>query len=112
MASSMYDQPEARKGHGCFFYGCITAIVLAVLLVAAVLFTGYYFYRYAIGLAKEYTETAPTKLPEVDMPKEERASLHERLKAFKEAVNARKPTEPLVLTADDINALIEDNEEF
>jgi hypothetical protein len=46
------------------------------------------------------------------MPAEKRQALQDRVKAFRSAVNAGTATEPLVLTSDDINALIDENEEL
>ena len=43
------------------------------------------------------------------MPAEQRQVLKDRVEAFRKAVEAGTPTEPLVLTSDDLNALIEEN---
>ena len=43
------------------------------------------------------------------MPAEKRQALKDRVEAFRKAVEAGTPTEPLVLTSDDLNALIEEN---
>ena len=46
------------------------------------------------------------------MPAEKRQALKDRVEAFRKAVDAGTPTEPLVLTSDDLNALIEENPEL
>src|SRR5262249_29118335 len=56
--------------------------------------------------------TAPQQLPTVEMPAEQRQVLRERIAAFRKAVSEGAPTEPLVLTSDDLNALIEENPEL
>jgi hypothetical protein len=45
------------------------------------------------------------------MPDDKRQTLQDRVKAFREAVDAGTAIEPLVLSGDDLNALIDDNAE-
>ena len=56
--------------------------------------------------------TAPRELPKVEMPAEQRQDLKDRVEAFRKAVEAGTPTEPLVLTSDDLNALIEEDHDL
>ena len=56
--------------------------------------------------------TTPQALPKVEMPAEQVKALKERVEAFRKAVEAGTSNEPLVLTSDDLNALIEDNPEL
>ncbi len=107
------EPPQALpKQRGCFFYGCIIASILAVLFVILVAVIAYFGYRFFNKLVEEYTSTAPLELPKVDMPAEKRQAVKDRVEAFRKAVEAGTPTEPLVLTSDDLNALIEENPEF
>src|SRR4051794_11189385 len=99
-------EPRQR---GCFFYGCLIASILAILLLVGMGILGYTAYRYFINTAKQYTDTRPTPLPAVEMPAEQVKDLHARVDAFKAALDAGKPSEPLVLTADELNALVSDN---
>ena len=92
-----YEPPRQR---GCFFYGCIIASVLAVLFLIAVAILLYVAYRGLGQLVEQYTTTAPQELPAVEMPAQERQSLQERVDAFRKAVDAGTPTEPLVLTSE------------
>jgi len=105
-----YEAPPRQ--HGCFFYGCIIASVLAVLmliLVGIAIFVGYRMVAQAID---QYTSTTPRELPKVEMPEEQVKAVKARFDAFREAVNAGTPIEPLVLTSDDLNALISQNEDL
>ncbi|MGO9469747.1 MAG: hypothetical protein ACLQIB_46905 [Isosphaeraceae bacterium] len=99
-------QPPRQRG--CFFYGCIIATILMVmtmLLIGAVLYFAYQaFSQYVV----EYTATAPRELPKIEMPAEDRESLKKRVEVFRKAVEEGKAVEPLVLTSDDLNALIEE----
>ena len=97
----MTDQ-AAKPRRGCFFYGCITSLVLLVIVLVGILAA----LHYAKKLVNLYTDTQPVELPTVQMPPGDVDKLKQRFAAFQDAVRGRRVTEPLVLTADDINALI------
>jgi hypothetical protein len=118
MATSKPDFPEAQsfspesyeeqpRSRGCFFYGCLISGVLALLALIAVGIFSYLFYRSVVRLVEEHTATAPRELPKVKMPAAAQRTIKERVESFKKAVDAGEATEPLVLTADEVNALIE-----
>jgi hypothetical protein len=100
-----YDQtpaPEIKKRRGCFFYGCITVLVLVVIVgIMAVLAVNYFK-----NLINTYTDTGPMALPKVEMPAAEYEALDKRVHSFKESLDKQKGVEPLVLSGDEINALI------
>ena len=100
---------EPAKQRGCFFYGCITVLVLTVLVGIA----GFFLVRYGLNkftaFVEQYTETTPMTLESVEMSKADYQQLDKRVTAFADAVNARKATPPLVLTENEINALIANN---
>lgn len=100
---------QPPKQRGCFFYGCIIASVLAALLVVLVAVVGYVGYRVASQVVKDYTDTAPRELPKVELSEEQRKAVKTRYDEFQSAVQSGEPTEPLVLSSDDLNALIEDD---
>ena len=102
-----YDEPPRQRG--CFFYGCIIAIVLALLLMIAVGVIFFIVYRWIGSVVDEYTATAPRELPRIEMPAEQHATLKQRVDAFRSAIKEGRPTEPLVLSSDEINSLIQDN---
>ncbi len=102
----------APRQHGCFFYGCIIASILALLMVILISVAVYFGYRALNRYVEEYTATTPRELPKVDMPAEQRQVLKDRVEAFRKAVDAGTSTEPLVLTSDDLNALIDENPEL
>ncbi len=105
-----YGQPPRERG--CFFYGCLFASIIALLVLIAAGVAGYFLYRATDRFVQEYTSTEPRELPKVELPAEERRSLEDRVESFKKALEAREPTEPLVLTGDDINAWIESHTEL
>lgn len=99
----------APRQRGCFFYGCIIASVLALLVATMLAMLAYFAYRGFNQLVDQYTATAPRELPTSEMAPEERQAIKDRVAAFGKAVEAGAPTEPLELTSDDLNALIAEN---
>jgi hypothetical protein len=99
---------EPPRGRGCMFYGCLIAGIMSVLFLIAVGAILYVGYRAFNRFVDEYTATVPLELPTVEMPAEERQSVKDRFAAFRKAIDDGTPVEPLVLTSDDLNALIED----
>ncbi len=100
-----------KKERGCFFYGCLVAIILAVLALIVVSVGGYFGYRAFLGLVNEYTSTTPVTLPKVEMSEEDHKALRERIDAFKKALDEGADAEPLVLTGDELNAALAENPE-
>src|SRR5277367_2711414 len=95
-----------KKRHGCFFYGCITMIVLA-LIVAVLGFIGIHYVANAVNLKlDQYTETQALVFPKVAIKPDQLKELQDRVAAFNAAIEAHHNTLPLILTSDDINALL------
>ena len=109
MSDQSKPSPQPTKRRGCFFYGCITVLVIVVLVGIA----GFFAVRYGLNkfaaFVEQYTETSPMKLPVVQMPTAEYAELDKRVTAFNDALASQKATPPLVLTGDEINALMVNN---
>ncbi len=95
-------EPTAKPRRGCFFYGCITSLVLLVLMLGTLVLGLYYVKK----LVTRYTEARPMELPTVQMSQDDIDGVKRRFEAFQAAVRQQQPTEPLALTADEINALI------
>ena len=100
---------EEAKRRGCFFYGCITVLIVMVLVGIAFFFAVRYGLNKIASIVEQYTETTPMTLPPVQISPTDYEQLDKRVTAFADAVNARKATLPLVLTGGDINALIANN---
>ncbi len=101
------DELRPRQ-RGCFFYGCVIASVLTVLLILALAVGAYLAYRAINKTVEEYTATAPRELPKLEIPEEERKNVVERFKKFRDDIKEGTATEPLVLTGEDLNALVEE----
>lgn len=103
----MADESGKRR-RGCFFYGCLASLVLALLTVVG----GLLGLHYAKKMFNDFTDAKPQPLPEVRLPQPEIDRLQQHLDAFRQAVRSEKPTDPLELTADEINALIATDPDF
>ena len=95
-------EPLPKRRRGCFFYGCITSLVLLALAIGALLIGLHYVRK----MVNRYTDSQPMELPTVQMPQGAIDKLKQRFEAFQAAVREQRPVPPLTLTADDINALI------
>jgi len=67
--------------------------------------------RYYNQMLQTYTSTTPVELPKVVLPDDQRKALDERWAAFQKARDKGEAAE-IELTADEINALIAENEKF
>jgi hypothetical protein len=63
-------------------------------------------FLFARSLINQYTDTKPVAVPAVQYSDDQIKLLHERIDGFKKALHDGKRTEPLTLTAEEINALI------
>jgi len=96
---------EKPRRRGCLFWGGIVAAILFLFALLA----GYAGYRYIRYLVYEYTDTKPLEMPAVQLSDSEITNLQQRVDSFDKAIKEGKAVEPLVLTADEINALIASN---
>ncbi|MHB1557171.1 MAG: hypothetical protein ACYC61_06810 [Isosphaeraceae bacterium] len=109
-SQSEYAEPPPQRG--CLFYGCLISSILAVLLTIAVGLLFFFMYRWVSGVIDEYTATEPRTLPAVEVTAEKRRTTEERWEQFKDALHRGTATEPLILSAEDVNVLISDRPEF
>jgi len=100
-------RPEAKKGHGCFFYGCLTVVIIAILAAVGV---GLVVFKVR-NIAMSFTSDKPVDIPVVVLPAEEMAALDARVMAFQQAMTNDQPAR-LVLTAAEINAKLNSSREF
>lgn len=99
-------QEEPAKSRGCFFWGCITAAVLAVLAVAGIGIGTHLLLKYARG----FTADAPAEIPVYQPAEGEYEAVKARIENFKNVVEGGTSGVELVLTGDDINTLIASDE--
>jgi len=106
-----YDDARPRQ-RGCFFYGCVIASVLTILLIIMLAVLAFISVRFFYGFVDQWTSPTPTELPRVQISEDERKTVRERILEFRTAIEAGTAVDPLVLTSEDLNALIEDAPDF
>ncbi|MDB4798769.1 hypothetical protein OAH36_04140 [Verrucomicrobia bacterium] len=98
-----------KRTLGCFAYGCITVVILAVVGIVAV---SYWAKNAFDGLVDTYTDAAPLELPMVEFADAELVELKERVGVFRKAVDENESEARLELSADELNALIIHDSQF
>jgi hypothetical protein len=96
-------QPQAKKGRGCFFYGCITLMVFAIVVIVSVLLGVRYAYKYA---RDHLTTTKPLALPPVALSPADGARVTQRVDDFKKALRTGTATAPLELNSDELDYVV------
>jgi len=104
--------PAPKQKHGCWFYGCLTLAILALLAAIGTWIAFRYFVKTASGWIEGYTSTNRIQIEQVSISQGELKSLQDRVASFSEALAGQKGSPELVLTADDINALIQHDPEY
>ena len=95
---------------GCLI-GCAIALIIMVLLCGGGLTVMWFFYR---GQIEKYTSETPSELPKVEYTEEQLNELNARIESFQQALeeDQQPESDELVLTAEEINALINANEDL
>lgn len=94
------------QGKSCWFYGCISLAVIAVIGAAVIVGGAFWLKNKIVGVALEVTSEAPVELPKVEFSDEQMTALEERLTTFQASSTNKGPAVNLELTSDEINALI------
>jgi hypothetical protein len=94
------DQAAPRRG--CFFYGCLGAAIL-FLVVASAIFLGA---NAARKMVREFTDDSPMKFPESKLTPEQVEQVQNRVSVFQQGLRQNQAVSPLALSAEEINALI------
>jgi hypothetical protein len=96
------DEQASKPRKDFFRYGCLAALVLLLMVVLGGLFGLYYAKR----MFRDFTDMNPAVFPSVRLSRPEIDQLQQRIDKYRQEVRQGKTTEPLKLTADEINALI------
>ena len=100
------------KRNGCWFYGCVFVVGSLVVVLLGLAVAAFVVYRTLTQYVEDYTALAPVDLPKVEITEAQRKSAVERARTFRDALKARVDTAPLVLTGDDLNALVQESPKF
>ena len=99
----MTDPGRAKARRGCLFYGCLSGTACLLIILIAFLL-GLYQLKKMLNF---YTDSRPLPLPTVQMSEGEKEQLRQRSESFQDAVRSGRPTPPLSLSPDEINAFIQ-----
>ncbi|NLE66258.1 MAG: hypothetical protein GX608_02460 [Lentisphaerae bacterium] len=98
--------PVPKKGRGCFFYGCITCVVIIALILAGITFAFWKAKKFVISM----TDTQSAVIEMTAVSGEQLREYEAKINAFLEIVRAGKEPARIELTALEINALISNSE--
>lgn len=106
----MSNSTGPAKPRGCVFYGCLSLAIIT-MVIAVFIGVGIYFAKRTLdGLITDYTATSPVPIEERIYPEPQMRELQSRLGTFQQAVQqGGGQAVDLVLSADDLNALIARN---
>jgi len=99
-----HNVPQSKKSKGCFFYGCLSLIILsAVGGIAA-----YFAVQSVVGnLVDEYSESQAMMMPRVEASEEETKELGLRFGKFIESVETSGDIKEIRLTSREVNILLQ-----
>ena len=94
---------QTKKQRGCFFYGCLTVIVLGLIVTIG----GYFGVKHFIGnLTEQYTAPAPMAIPTVTLDASHAQQLKARFDEFITGMKNNTGPKQLALTDQELNAVI------
>ena len=96
------------QGRGCFFWGCLTLVVLFLVLLIGVPLAAYFTVKHYVN---KFTSDVPMNIAAVELPEEEMQALEARFEAFDESLDKGEPQD-LEVTAKEINAMIAQDEQL
>lgn len=91
---------------GCVLWGCLGTTVVVSVILGLMAFASYRFY---INQLNKYTSESPLELPSSDVSEEEVQLVVDRLDSFRDQFDQGEAPQDLVITVDEINALISRN---
>ncbi len=97
-------QGSKSEGRGCFFYGCITLIVLFILSGTVVYFG---FKKLIETYVVQYSSDTQLQLTTVQVRPGDVAEVENRIQSFSAAIDKGENPEPLVLSEKDINVYLQ-----
>jgi len=112
--SSLDDLPNyapqtKRFPWGCLIGGCATVLLLMIGLAVGTGVAVFYTYK---GQISKYTSESPKELPAIEYSEDEIKEVAARVESIKSSLDKGEVPKVVELTADDLNALINQNEDL
>jgi len=101
--------PRRRSGCGCFMIGCLGTLLLMTLIAGVGVWGAYRFYQNQL---EQFTSDAPVVLPGVDVSQEQVDATVQKLEDFEQQFEDGLSPQELIITVEEINALIARNPEL
>ena len=102
-------KPSKQFPWGCLLGGCATVFLLMIGLAIGTGIAGFYFYK---GQVAKYTSETQKELPTIEYSPDEIKEITTRIESFKTTIEKGDSPPPMILTGDDINAMISQNEDL
>jgi hypothetical protein len=102
-------EPVKKSSFGCCLWSCLTITLFTILAFVAAGIGGYFWLTSTV---EQYTSATPDTLPQVQLTEEQVVDLEARVESFQQSVKQGEEPQQLVLTADDLNALIQQDEQL
>ncbi|MBX3422913.1 MAG: hypothetical protein KF752_15270 [Pirellulaceae bacterium] len=103
------EPPRRRSSCGCLAVGCLVVLLLVMGAVGLAVYSGYSFYQQQL---QKYTSETPVELPGVTIDDAQIQATVDRLEQFREQFDEGSAPQELVLTIEELNALIANNPEL
>jgi hypothetical protein len=98
---------EAKKGRGCFFYGCLTTAVVVILGIVGIYIGARVFWKHNVN---KYTATNGVAIAPISIPREQGKAVLNKVEDFLADLKAGKATGPLELTSDELDYFLRNSE--
>ncbi|MFC1823534.1 hypothetical protein ACFL9T_12560 [Thermodesulfobacteriota bacterium] len=99
---------EEKKGRGCFFYGCLTTIVLCIIVGGLGMYGLWRLKEAAVG----YTDSEPMLMERGAISPERVERVKEKIFGFYESIQKGNKRGSLRLSEDEVNTLINSHPRF
>jgi len=100
---------EKKSSRSCCLYGCLFLVLFMLVGTIGGGLAGYWWFK---GQVNRYTADSAADLPTVELSEAELADVQSRIDKFKETIEDGDSPSDLVLTADEINAMIANDDDL
>ena len=102
-AAFNHSMSETKKGRGCFFYGCLTLVIVVIVVIIGLFFAGRLFYKKAFSML---TSPAPVAVQPVRLSTRDGDQAVKRLEDFTRLLQQKKADAPLEISSDELDYIV------